>query len=181
MSRIISLFIILLISPVLLLTGLFVFLNDGSPIIFKQKRVGLKNKLFLIYKFRTMKKNTPDIPTHKLDRGIDFNIKIGKFLRKLSIDELPQLINILKGEMNFIGPRPALYLQNDLIEIRTAKGIHLIKPGVTGWAQINGRDELTIKNKIKMDKYYLDNKSFFLDFKIIFFTIFKVLKSEGVK
>ena len=181
MSKIISFFIILLISPVLFFVGLFVFLNDGSPIIFRQKRVGFKNKLFIIYKFRTMKNSTPDIPTHKLDKERDFNIKIGKFLRKFSIDELPQLINILKGEMNFIGPRPALYLQNDLIEIRTAKGIHLIKPGVTGWAQINGRDELTIKNKIKMDKYYLDNKSFFLDFKIIFFTIFKVLKSEGVK
>ncbi|MBT7515716.1 MAG: sugar transferase, partial [Candidatus Marinimicrobia bacterium] len=148
---------------------------------FKQKRVGQNNAHFWIYKFRTMKKNTPDIPTHLVKNGKSLYTAIGPFLRKYSIDELPQLINIVKGDMTFIGPRPALYNQDDLIELRTQAGVDRLIPGVTGWAQVNGRDELSIPDKVKMDEYYLKNKSLWLDIKILFMTVFKVFKTEGVK
>lgn len=127
-----------------------------------------------------MKENTPDIPTHLIEDRESLFISIGPFLRKHSIDELPQLINIIKGDMNFIGPRPALYNQDDLIELRTKAGVHNLLPGVTGWAQVNGRDELSIPDKVKMDEYYLKNQSFILDLRILFLTILKVFKSEGV-
>ena len=128
-----------------------------------------------------MKKNTPDIPTHLVKNGKSLYTAIGPFLRKYSIDELPQLINIVKGDMTFIGPRPALYNQDDLIELRTQAGVDRLIPGVTGWAQVNGRDELSIPDKVKMDEYYLKNKSLWLDIKILFMTVFKVFKTEGVK
>jgi O-antigen biosynthesis protein WbqP len=127
-----------------------------------------------------MKKNTPDLPTHLVKDTRDYNTVIGSILRKLSIDELPQLINIIKGEMVFVGPRPALYNQDDLIELRTRVGVHELMSGVTGWAQVNGRDELSIPEKVKFDEYYLINKSWFLDLKIIFLTILKVLGMKGV-
>ena len=143
--------------------------------------MGQNNAHFWIYKFRTMKKNTPDIPTHLVKNGKSLYTAIGPFLRKYSIDELPQLINIVKGDMTFIGPRPALYNQDDLIELRTQAGVDRLIPGVTGWAQVNGRDELSIPDKVKMDEYYLKNKSLWLDIKILFMTVFKVFKTEGVK
>ena len=127
-----------------------------------------------------MKKNTPDIPTHLVKNGKSLYTAIGPFLRKYSIDELPQLINIVKGDMTFIGPRPALYNQDDLIELRTQAGVDRLIPGVTGWAQVNGRDELSIPDKVKMDEYYLKNKSLWLNIKILFKTVIKVFKSEGV-
>ena len=127
-----------------------------------------------------MKKNTPDIPTHLVKNGKSLYTAIGPFLRKYSIDELPQLINIVKGDMTFIGPRPALYNQDDLIELRTQTGVHTLMPGVSGWAQVNGRDELSIPEKVKMDEYYLKNKSLLLNIKILFMTVFKVFKTEGV-
>ena len=128
-----------------------------------------------------MKKDTPDIPTHLVDDPSTLFTKSGPFLRKFSFDELPQLFNILKGDMCFIGPRPALYNQDDLIALRTKTGVQTLMPGVTGWAQVNGRDELSIPEKVKMDEYYLNNKSLWLDIKILFMTVFKVFKTEGVK
>jgi len=128
-----------------------------------------------------MKKDTPDIPTHMVGDSSSLFIKSGPFLRKFSLDELPQLINIVRGEMTFIGPRPALYNQDDLKDLRTRCGVHALIPGVTGWAQVNGRDELSIPDKVKIDEYYLQNKSIWLDFKILFLTLLKVFKAEGVK
>jgi O-antigen biosynthesis protein WbqP len=127
-----------------------------------------------------MKKNIPDIPTHLVENPERLYTRCGSLFRKFSIDELPQLINIYKGEMSFIGPRPALYNQDDLAEHRTKAGVHTLMPGVTGWAQVNGRDELSIPDKVKMDMYYLENKSFWLDIKILFLTVLKVFKAEGV-
>ncbi len=128
-----------------------------------------------------MKKDTPDIATHLVNDSDSLYTAIGPFLRKYSIDELPQLINIVKGDMTFIGPRPALYNQDDLIELRTQAGVHSLLPGVTGWAQVNGRDELSIPEKVKMDEYYLKNQSFWLNIKILWMTVLKVCKAEGVK
>ena len=133
-----------------------------------------------ITRFRTMLKNTPDIPTHLVINKKNLFTKTGSFLRKYSIDELPQLINIIKGDLVFIGPRPALYNQEDLIKLRTKKNIHQLAPGLTGWAQVNGRDELSIADKVKMDYFYLKNKSVSLDIKILFLTAKKVLKAEDV-
>ena len=180
MSKLFSLILIICLSPLLALVAIAIIIDDGFPIIFKQKRVGLNNVYFWIYKFRTMKKDTLDIPTHLVKNGKSLYIAIGLFLRKYSIDELPQLINIIKGDMTFIGPRPALYNQDDLIALRTQAGVHSLLPGVTGWAQVNGRDELSISDKVKMDEYYLKNKSLWLDVKILYMTVFKVFKMEGV-
>ena len=155
-------------------------IDDGFPIYFRQKRIGSNNTEFWVYKFRTMKNDIPDIPTHLFDENQNLYTLSGPLIRKFSIDELPQLINILKGEMVFIGPRPALYNQDDLAELRTKAGVHTLMPGVTGWAQVNGRDELSIPDKVKMDTYYLENKSLWLDIKILFLTVLKVFKTEGV-
>ena len=180
MSKIFSLILLICLSPILLIFAIAIIVDDGFPILFRQKRVGQNNAHFWIYKFRTMKKNAPDIPTHLFNDSRSLYTAIGHFLRNFSIDELPQLINILKGEMVFIGPRPALYNQDDLIELRTQAGVHTLMPGVTGWAQVNGRDELSIPDKVKMDEYYLKNKSLWLDIKILFMTVFKIFKMEGV-
>ena len=180
MSKIFSLILLICLSPILLIVAITIIVDDGFPILFRQKRVGQNNAHFWIYKFRTMKKDAPDIATHLVTDGTSLYTSIGPFLRKFSFDELPQLINILKGDMIFIGPRPALYNQDDLIELRTQAGVHTLMPGVTGWAQVNGRDELSIPDKVKMDEYYLKNKSLWLNIKILFMTVFKVFKSEGV-
>ena len=175
-----SLTLLICLSPLFIIVVLIIILDDGFPILFRQKRVGQNNAHFWIYKFRTMKKDVPDIATHLVKDGTSLYTSIGPFLRKFSFDELPQLINILKGDMIFIGPRPALYNQDDLIELRAQVGVHRLVPGVTGWAQVNGRDELSIPDKVKMDEYYLKNKSLWLNIKILFKTLIKVLKSEGV-
>ena len=179
-SRLLALLVILIITPFLLIFGVIIILDDGFPVFFLQKRVGLNNSHFNIYKFRTMKNNTPDIATHLLNENHFTYTKSGPFLRKFSIDELPQLINIIKGEMTFIGPRPALHNQSDLIELRTKHGVHSLLPGVTGWAQVNGRDELKIEKKVELDSYYKKNQTISLDIKIIFLTIIKVFKTENV-
>jgi len=127
-----------------------------------------------------MKKDTPELPTHLLKNPEQHLLPFGKFLRRLSLDELPNLINIIRGEMNFVGPRPALYNQEDLIDLRTKSNVHAIKPGITGWAQVNGRDELAIPTKVKYDIFYLNNKSLLLDLKIIYLTFFKSLRGEGI-
>lgn len=160
---------------------MIVLFSDGFPIFFRQKRIGINNNEFRIYKFRTMKKNTPDVATDQLKNPEEYLIRCGFFLRKYSLDELPQIINVINGTLNFIGPRPALHNQKDLIILRTKKKIHSILPGITGWAQVNGRDSLDIFEKVRMDYYYLIKQSFLLDLKIIFLTIYKVINSENIK
>ena len=180
MSKIFSLILLTCLSPILLIVAITIIVDDGFPVLFRQKRMGQNNAHFWIYKFRTMKKDAPDIATHLVKDGTSLYTSIGPFLRKFSFDELPQLINILKGDMVFIGPRPALYNQDDLIELRKKVDVHTLLPGVTGWTQVNGRDELSIPDKVKMDEYYLINKSLWLNIKILFMTVFKVFKTEGV-
>lgn len=181
MSKIFSLILLASLSPFLIIVAIIIVVDDGFPILFKQKRIGKNNTYFWIYKLRTMKKGTPNIATHLLEESdISLFTSIGPLIRKFSFDELPQLINILKGDMVFIGPRPALYNQYDLIDLRTKVGVHSLTPGVTGWAQVNGRDELNITEKVKMDEYYFRNKSLWLDIKILLMTLLKVLKMEGV-
>ena len=180
-SKIVSFILLVFFTPILFSVAIIIVLSDGFPIFFKQKRIGVNNIEFLIFKFRTMKKDTPDVPTHLLKNKEGLYIKSGLFLRKYSFDELPQLFNIILGDMVFIGPRPALYNQKDLIEKRTKLNIHKLYPGVTGWAQINGRDMLTIEEKVEMDFYYKIKQSLSLDIKIIWLSVLKVLKSENVK
>lgn len=176
-----SLLGIIVLSPILLILVIAIKIDSKGPVIFTQKRVGKNKKLFNIYKFRTMKIDTPkEMPTHLLENPDFFITKVGKFLRKTSLDELPQLFNILKGDMAVIGPRPALWNQDDLIEERDKYGANDIRPGLTGWAQINGRDELEIDYKAQLDGYYVERESFSMDVKCFFGTIVSVFKSDGV-
>jgi O-antigen biosynthesis protein WbqP len=172
---------LLLLSPLFLWVALLILVEDGAPVFFKQKRVGVNYSFFPIYKFRSMKKNTPNVATHLLENPSQYVLKIGKVLRRLSFDELPNLINIVRGEMVFVGPRPALYNQDDLMALRIQAGVDQLKPGITGWAQINGRDEIALEKKVAFEKEYLERKSFWFDIKIIGLTFSKVLKSDGVK
>ncbi len=180
LNRLISLFFLILISPILLFIGVIIFIEDGFPIFFTQKRVGINYSYFNIYKFRSMKKNTPNVATHLLTNPEQYLLKIGKVIRKTSLDELPNLINIIKGEMVFVGPRPALYNQDDLMALRVKAGVDKLKPGITGWAQINGRDEISIEEKVSLEKAYLERKSFLFDVYIIFKTLTNVLFSKDV-
>ena len=180
LNRLFALLLLLALSPLFLLVAIFIFLEDGTPIFFKQKRVGINYTFFNIYKFRSMEKNTPNVATHLLDNPGQYLLKIGALLRKLSLDELPNLINIMKGEMVFVGPRPALYNQDDLMALRVAAGVDQLKPGITGWAQINGRDEISIEAKVTLEKEYLERRSFLFDFGIVMRTFISVLGSEGV-
>lgn len=172
---------IIILSPIFLILCLAIKVDSKGPIIFKQKRVGKDKSHFNIYKFRTMKVDTPkEMPTHLLENPDFFITKVGKFMRKTSLDELPQLFNILKGDMAVIGPRPALWNQYDLIEERDKYGANNIRPGLTGLAQISGRDELEIQEKAKLDGYYTEHISFGMDVKCFFGTITSVFKSDGV-
>lgn len=180
LNRILSLIMLLLLSPIFIMVALLIFFEDGFPVFFKQNRVGINYSFFNIYKFRSMKKNTPNVATHLLENPEQYVLKIGRLLRKLSLDELPNLINIVKGEMVFVGPRPALYNQDDLMALRVAAGVHKLKPGITGWAQINGRDELSLEAKVAYEKEYMERKSFLFDLKIIILTFTRVLGSKGV-
>ena len=157
-----------------------ILLEDGFPIFFKQKRIGIGFSFFWIYKFRTMRKDTPNVATHLLENPEKYLLKTGNFLRKSSLDELPNLFNIIKGDMVFVGPRPALYNQDDLMALRIITGVDKLKPGITGWAQINGRDEISIEQKVSLEKEYLNRKSFFFDSKIIVKTLTNVVSSKGV-
>lgn len=175
-----SLLIVLLI-PVFLVLSIIVKASSRGPVLFKQRRIGKGKTEFYIYKFRTMYLETPqNMPTHLLENPDKYITPVGKLLRKTSLDELPQLINIIKGEMSFVGPRPALYNQYDLISLRDEQGVNYFRPGVTGWAQINGRDELEIPEKVKFDSYYVKNQSLWLDTKIIFITFYKAVFGYGV-
>lgn len=175
-----TLIAIILLSPVLLLLALIIKCTSPGPILFKQRRIGLNNQEFMIYKFRTMRIDTPDVATHLLKNPEQYITKFGRFMRKTSLDELPQLFNILKGEMSIVGPRPALYNQYDLIEMRTNVNVHTVRPGLTGLAQVSGRDELELDEKVDFDQQYLEKQSFFYDLKLIFLTLVKVFKSEGI-
>ena len=180
-NRFCALILLTLLSPLFLLVGLAIFIEDGFPIFFTQSRVGINYSFFKIYKFRTMKMNTPNVATHLLTNAEKYLLKIGKFIRKTSLDELPNLINILKGDMVFVGPRPALYNQDDLMTFRVATGVDKLKPGITGWAQINGRDELSIPQKVQLEQEYLYRKSFLFDFEILVKTFKNVLFRNGVR
>jgi O-antigen biosynthesis protein WbqP len=180
LSRLFALFLLILLSPIFIFVSFAILIEDGFPIFFTQKRVGINYTFFNIHKFRSMKKNTPNVATHLLENPDQYLLKIGKFIRKTSLDELPNLINIVKGEMVFVGPRPALYNQDDLMEYRVATGVSKLKPGITGWAQINGRDEISIPEKVKLEQEYLYRKSLLLDIEIIIKTFTNVLFSKGV-
>ena len=172
---------ILVLSIPMLIIAAVIKHEDPGPALFKQKRVGKDKTYFKLLKFRSMKMSTPhDVPTHQLENPEQYLLKCGKTLRKLSLDELPQLFNILKGDMSIIGPRPALWNQEDLIAERDKYGANCVKPGLTGWAQINGRDELEIPIKAKLDGEYVEKQSFLFDCKCFFGTIGKVLRSDGV-
>lgn len=172
---------IIFLSPLYLPICLIVKCTSAGPVFFKQKRIGKNKKLFNILKFRTMRIDTPkDCPTHLLEDPEKYITKVGRFLRKTSLDELPQIFNIFIGQMSVIGPRPALWNQDDLIEERDKYNINALRPGLTGWAQTNGRDELPIPVKVQLDKVYYDNLSFTFDLKCFFKTFVSVFKSEGV-
>ncbi len=172
---------LIMLSPLFLVIVIFIKLDSKGPILFKQKRIGRNKKHFYILKFRTMRIDTPkDTPTHMLENPQQWITKVGEFLRKTSLDELPQIINILKGDMSIIGPRPALWNQYDLAEERDKYDVHKMYPGLTGYAQINGRDELPIPEKAKLDGYYVKHMSLWLDIKIFFGTIISIFKSDGV-
>ncbi|ASG68537.1 lipid carrier--UDP-N-acetylgalactosaminyltransferase [Francisella halioticida] len=181
MDLFLSLVGFILLSPIFILLIFFIKLDSKGPVLFKQKRFGKNKKFFYIYKFRTMYVDTPkDMPTHLLLDSSKCITKVGSFLRKTSLDELPQIINILKGDMSIVGPRPALWNQNDLIAERDKYDANNVPVGLTGWAQINGRDELPILTKAKLDGDYVKNRSIRLDMKCIFLTVFSVFAKKGI-
>ena len=184
MKRIFDLFLALILSLFLIwliiLLAIFVRLSSKGPVLYWSSRVGINNQLFQMPKFRTMQSQTPVVATHLMKNPNAFLTPIGAFLRRFSLDELPQLLSILKGEMSFVGPRPALFNQDDLITLRTEKGVDILVPGVTGWAQVNGRDDLSILEKVDLDLEYLKRQSFWFDLQIIWTTLLKVIRSEGV-
>ena len=175
-----ALFLLMVLGFPMLIIAVLVKLTSHGSVLYWSDRVGKHNAIFRMPKFRTMKIDTPAVATHLLDDPDQYLTPIGKFLRKSSLDELPQLISIVKGDMSFVGPRPALFNQDDLVTLRTQKGVHVLTPGLTGWAQINGRDELPIPVKVGFDEYYLTHRSFLFDLKILLLTFFKVLRKEGV-
>lgn len=181
MDTLLSFIGLIVLSPLFLLIIILIKLDSKGPILFKQKRVGKNKKHFYIYKFRTMRIDTPkDTPTHLLENPEQWITKMGKFLRKTSLDELPQIINIFKGNMSIIGPRPALWNQFDLIKERDKYGANNLYPGLTGYAQIHGRDAISIEEKAKQDGYYVKHMGLWLDIKIFFGTIWKIFKSDDV-
>ncbi len=181
LDRLAALILIVLLCWLLAMLALIIKLTSPGPVFFRQKRVGLGKSHFMIFKFRTMRADAPaDVPTHLLANPQSHITPIGRFLRRSSLDELPQLFNILRGEMSFIGPRPALWNQDDLIAERERWGANGVLPGVTGWAQANGRDELPIPEKARLDGFYAGNAGFWLDVKILFLTAVNVLRAKGI-
>jgi O-antigen biosynthesis protein WbqP len=172
-------FFILTLPIIVVIT--LVSLTSAGPILYWSDRVGRDNKIFKMPKFRSMRVDTPALATHLLNNPEQFLTPVGSFLRKSSLDELPQLWSIIKGDMSFVGPRPALFNQYDLVALRTEYGVDKLLPGLTGWAQINGRDELPIPIKVKLDVEYLQKQSFLLDVKIIFLTLLKVIRRDGIQ
>lgn len=176
-----ALFVLLLFVLPIVIVILIVGLTSVGPVLYWSDRIGRNNQLFKMPKFRTMLVDTPAIATHLLPNPKQFLTPVGSFLRKTSLDELPQLWSVIKGDMSFVGPRPALFNQDDLIALRTECGVEQLLPGLTGWAQVNGRDELSIHDKVKLDVEYLHKQSLLLDLKILLMTFVKVLCSDGVK
>ena len=172
--------LLFLLLPILLVAAI-VRLTSSGLILYWSDRVGRYNKIFKMPKFRTMRVDTPAVATHLLPNPKKFLTPVGSFLRKSSLDELPQLWSILKGDMSFVGPRPALFNQDDLIDLRKQYGVDKLLPGLTGWAQVNGRDELPIPDKVKLDVEYMHNQNIFFDLKIILLTLFKVIRSDGIQ
>ena len=168
-----------LFFPILIIS-LLVYFSSGRPVLYWSDRIGKERLIFSMPKFRTMRTDTPEIATHMLDDPDIFLTPIGRLLRKTSLDELPQIWSIIIGDMNFVGPRPALFNQNDLIDLRIKEGVDKLLPGITGWAQVNGRDELSIPDKVALDVEYMNRKSFSFDLKIIWMTFLKVINSQGI-
>ena len=181
MDIILSMLGIIILSPVLIVVSILIKLESRGPVIFKQLRAGKNSEPFYIYKFRSMKVNTPNIATNDFNNASDYITKIGKIIRKTSLDEMPQLFNILKGDMSIVGPRPVILEESELIELRQVNNIDKILPGITGWAQINGRDNIGNKEKVKYDYEYLTKKSVVMDLYIIVMTALKVLKKSDIK
>ena len=177
----VSLLLIIILLPVFLLVSIIVLIDAGTPVIFRQYRVGKDNKLFYIYKFRTMRKNTRNAATADLKDADKFITKSGRILRKTSLDELPQLVNVLIGDMSFVGPRPLIPEEKEIRALRKEYNVYSVKPGITGLAQVNGRDNLSIEEKALFDKEYIDKQSIGLDIKILFKTVAVVLKRENIK
>ena len=171
---------LVLLFPFLILIALIIKCTSVGPILYWSDRVGINNKLYKMPKFRTMKINAPEVATHLLAEPHTYITSIGRMLRKTSLDELPQLICLVSGSMSLVGPRPALYNQNDLIQLRTKYGVDQLVPGITGWAQVNGRDELSIDQKVKFDVEYLSKKSFSFDLKIIILTLYRVVSQDRI-
>lgn len=176
----VSVVALIIFSPLFLICALVVKLTSKGPIYYVSDRIGANNSHFDMLKFRTMRIDTPQVATHLLTDPKAFLTPVGDFLRKSSLDELPQLINVIKGEMSIVGPRPALFNQENQISLRTASGAHVLTPGITGWAQINGRDDIPITKKVELDTWYLHNRSFMLDMKIIWLTAWNVVRRKDV-
>ena len=172
--------VVFLLIPILII-AIAVRLTSEGPVLYWSERVGRNSQIFKMPKFRSMRTDTPDVATHLLQQPDVWLTPIGNFLRKSSLDELPQIWSVLKREMSFVGPRPALHNQADLIALRKAAGVDELLPGITGWAQINGRDKLTVNEKVALDMEYFNKKSIFFDFKILWITLIKVIKGDGVK
>ena len=176
-----SLLLLLLLGPLFAILGLVIKVSSKGPILFWSSRVGKDNRLFQMPKFRSMRLGTPQVATHLLSDPSAYLTPNGSFLRRTSLDEIPQMYSILAGDLTFVGPRPALFNQSDLIALRTTRGIHVLVPGLTGWAQVNGRDELPIPVKVQFDYEYLQRRSFRFDLRIVCMTILKVLRGEGIQ
>lgn len=181
-EKFLALIIVLTLLPLMLFVSIIIFLDDGFPIFYYQKSLGKNHKPFNLYKFRSMKNDTPLLSTEKMHNAENYLLKSGKFLRKYSIDELPQFLNVIFGDIKIVGPRPCMSKnESKLKSLREKYNIHKIYPGITGWAQVNGRDENTIEQKIILDKYYYDNRSFIFDIKIFFITVKVVLLRRGIR
>ncbi len=178
--RFLLIILLIFLTPFILLISLIIKFSSKGSIFHWSKRVGKNNDIFYMPKFRTMEMNTPDVATHLLKNHSDYTFSFGAFLRKTSLDEIPQLISIIQGKMNLVGPRPALYNQYDLIKLREENNIHYLKPGVTGWAQVNGRDDISIEKKVLFEKEYLDKKSIKFDVYILLLTIINVLSRKNI-
>ena len=176
----VSIILLIIFAVPLMLLSIVILSTSKGSFLYWSKRIGKNNLLFFMPKFKTMKLDTPQVATHLLQDPDPYLLPFGKFLRKFSLDELPQLISIFKGDMSFVGPRPALYNQDDLIKLRVSKGLDKLKPGLTGWAQVNGRDELSIQLKVDYEVEYMERRSFSFDLYIIWLTLLKIIKKDGV-
>ena len=175
-----SLLAFVILAIPMLIVVLLIRLASPGPVFHISDRVGRDNKIFRMFKFRTMRVDAPQLATHLMKEPEKYVTPIGKFMRETSLDEVPQLINVLKGDMSIVGPRPALFNQDDQISLRTKAGCHVLTPGITGWAQVNGRDDISIERKVELDTYYMENRSLWLDMKIIWMTVVNVVKGKNV-